>query len=137
MKASFVLSVLRLRDQSPTAQVDLRWRVSLPLIRRTLWPFQSCVVPFALVVGTRLTVLHQPPPQAGSLGLIMSIILSSGLCPTQVGALLRSSSRHRVAYADNVVYTWYDNGVEDITELDEALGSDDGENFDYDGNLDT
>ena len=67
----------------------------------------------------------------------MSIILSNGLQTTQVGALLRSSSRRRVAYADNMVYTWYDNGVEDITELDEALGSDDGENFDYDGNLDT
>ena len=33
---------------------------------------------------------------------------------------------------DNVVYTWYDNGVEDITELDEALGDDGSENFDYD-----
>ena len=67
----------------------------------------------------------------------MSIILSSGLRPTQVGALLRSSSWRRVAYADNIMYTWYDNGVEDITELDEALGDDDGENFDYNGNLDT
>ena len=35
------------------------------------------------------------------------------------------------------MYTWYDNGVEDITELDEALGDDDGEHFDYDSNLDT
>ena len=50
--------------------------------------------------------------------------------------MLRSLSWHRVTYANNVVYTWYDNGVEDITELDEVLGSDHGENFDYDGNLD-
>ena len=38
---------------------------------------------------------------------------------------------------DNTVYTWYNNTVEDIPELDEAMGSDDGETFDYNGNLDT
>ena len=37
---------------------------------------------------------------------------------------------------DNTVYTWYNNAVEDTPELDEVMGSDDGENFDYDGNLD-
>jgi len=38
------------------------------------------------------------------------------------------------------MWTFYDRGVEDIPELDEAIGEvmgeDDGEDFDYDGNLD-
>ena len=68
----------------------------------------------------------------------MSVILSNGLQPTLalVGALLWSPLHRRVQYADNTIYTWYDNVVEDILVLDEAMGSDDGETFDYDGNLD-
>jgi len=50
--------------------------------------------------------------------------------------LLRSGLRHRVGYADEVVWTFFDHGIEDFPELDEAMGEDDGENFDYDGNLD-
>jgi len=38
------------------------------------------------------------------------------------------------------VWTFYDRGIQDIPELDEAIGEamgeDEGENFDYDGNLD-
>ena len=58
----------------------------------------------------------------------------------QLDALLRSGLRHRVGYADEVVWMFYDQGIEDIPELDEAIGEamgeDDGEDFDYDGNLD-
>ena len=35
------------------------------------------------------------------------------------------------------MFMWFDNGVEEFADLDEVMGSDDGENFDYDGNLDT
>ena len=31
------------------------------------------------------------------------------------------------------MYTWYDNAVEDIPELDKGMGSDTGETFDFDG----
>ena len=48
--------------------------------------------------------------------------------------------RHTVRYADEDVWTFYDRGIQDIPELDEAIGEamgeDEGENFDYDGNLD-
>jgi len=43
-------------------------------------------------------------------------------------------------YIDEVVWMWYDNGIEDVPELDEVIrevmGEDDGENFDFDSNLD-
>jgi len=45
-----------------------------------------------------------------------------------------------VRYVDEDVWTFYDQGIEDIPELDEvigaAMGEDEGETFDYDGNLD-
>jgi len=45
-----------------------------------------------------------------------------------------------IQYVDEVVWTWYDNRVEDIPELDKAIGEvmgeDDGENFDFNSNLD-
>ena len=38
-----------------------------------------------------------------------------------------------IQYADEAVWMWYDNGVEDIPELDEVIGEvmgeDKGENF--------
>jgi len=47
---------------------------------------------------------------------------------------------HTVRYADEDARTSYDHGIEDILELDEAIGEamgeDDGEDFDFDGNLD-
>ena len=46
-------------------------------------------------------------------------------------------SFQRSLYLDDVTFTWFDNGVENFEDLDEAMGSDDGENFDFDGNLDT
>jgi len=42
-----------------------------------------------------------------------------------------------VYHNDHAVLTWYDNMVEEMPVLDEAMGIDDGENFDFDGNLDT
>ena len=43
-------------------------------------------------------------------------------------------------YMDEDVWVFYDHGIEDIPELDEAIGEamgeDDGEDFDFDGNLD-
>ena len=43
----------------------------------------------------------------------------------------------RSLYLDDVTFTWFNNGVEDLAGLDEMMGLDDGENFDYNGNLDT
>jgi len=43
-------------------------------------------------------------------------------------------------YMDDVVWTWYDNRIEDVPELDEAIGGamgeDNGENFNFNDNLD-
>jgi len=45
-----------------------------------------------------------------------------------------------VRYADEDIWTFYDYEIQDIPELDEAIGEamgeDEGEDFDYDGNLD-
>jgi len=45
-----------------------------------------------------------------------------------------------VQYLDEDVWTFYDHGIEDIPELDEviseAMGEDNGEDFDFNGNLD-
>ena len=51
--------------------------------------------------------------------------------------LLYDANRTITRYEDDTVVTWYDNGVEPVLEIEEAMGSDDGENFDFDGNLDT
>ena len=51
--------------------------------------------------------------------------------------LLQSSSRRTVHYDDDAVITLYDNMVEEVPWLEEAMGSDDGEDFNFDGNLDT
>ena len=38
---------------------------------------------------------------------------------------------------DDAVITWYDNMVEEVPWLEEGMGSDNGEDFDFNGNLDT
>ena len=63
--------------------------------------------------------------------------MSRGLRHSQVGELLRNRSFQRSLYLDDVTFTWFDNGVESFEDLDEAMGSDDSENFNYDGNLNT
>ena len=50
---------------------------------------------------------------------------------------MHDANRTITRYDDDTVVTWYDNGVEPVPEIEEAMGSDDGENFDFDGNLDT
>ena len=60
-----------------------------------------------------------------------------GLQHSQVGDLLRNRSFQCSLYLDDVTFTWFNNRVENFEDLDEAMGSDDGENFDFDGNLDT
>jgi len=45
-----------------------------------------------------------------------------------------------VRYVDEDVWMFYDQGIKDILELDEVIGEvmgeDEGENFDFDSNLD-
>ena len=60
-----------------------------------------------------------------------------GLQHSQVGELLRNRSFQCSLYLDDMTFMWFDNGVENFEDLDEAMGSDDGKNFDYNGNLDT
>ena len=50
--------------------------------------------------------------------------------------MLRNRSFQRSLYLDDVMFMWFDNGVENFKNLDEAMGSDDSKNFDFDGNLD-
>ena len=91
--------------------------------------------------GTTLTRLHlQPPPNGIQLiapQWVLSITMSRGLQHSQVGELLRNRSFQCSLYLDDVTFMWFDNGVEDFVDLDEAMGLDDGENFDFNGNLDT
>ena len=54
-----------------------------------------------------------------------------------VRRLLNHPNRVVTRYKDDMVFTYYDNMVELIPELEEAMGSDDGEIFDFDGNLNT
>ena len=63
--------------------------------------------------------------------------MSRGLQHSQVGELLWNRSFQCSLYLDDVTFTWFDNRVENFEDLDEAMGSDDGENFDFNGNLDT
>ena len=51
--------------------------------------------------------------------------------------MLRNRSFHHTLYLDDVTYTWFDNGAEEFLALDEAMGTDNGENYDFDSNLDT
>ena len=67
----------------------------------------------------------------------MSMMVARRLHRVQISQLLASSSRWVVYYDNHAVLTWYDNMVEEMPVLDEAMGIDDGENFDFDGNLDT
>ena len=60
-----------------------------------------------------------------------------GLQHSQVGELLRNRSFQCSLYLDDVTFTWFNNIVEEFVDLDEAMGSDDGKNFNYNGNLDT
>jgi len=63
--------------------------------------------------------------------------ISHWLQGVQVLNLLQNKSRCVVHYDDKSVVTWYNNMVELILELEEAMGSNDREDFDYDSNLDT
>ena len=63
--------------------------------------------------------------------------MSRGLRHSQVGELLQNRLFQHSLYLDDVTFTWFNNRVENFEDLDEAMGSDDGENFDFDGNLDT
>ena len=63
--------------------------------------------------------------------------MSRGLQHFQVGDLLWNRSFQRSLFLDDVTFAWFDNGVEEFVDLDEMMGSDNGENFDYDCNLDT
>jgi len=38
-------------------------------------------------------------------------------------------------YDDDTVFSWYDPGIGSILELEEVMGEDNGENYDFDGNL--
>ena len=51
--------------------------------------------------------------------------------------MLQSAPTHRIRYLDDTVVQYWDSGIADIPELDEAMGSDRGEDFDFDGNLNT
>ena len=104
--------------------------------------FQWCVESFGpqAVLVPVLTVF-QPPPANSTLIRLLSVTISHRLSGNgQIEALFRSGARHMVRYADEDVWTFYDHGVEDILELDEVIGEvmgkDDGEDFDFDGNLD-
>ena len=63
--------------------------------------------------------------------------MSRGLQSSQVGELLQDRSFQHTLYLDDVTFTWFNNGVEEFANLDKTMGLDDGENFDYDSNLDT
>ena len=67
----------------------------------------------------------------------MSMMVTHRLHQVQISQLLVSSSRRVVYYDNHAVLTWYNNMVEEMPVLDEAMGIDDGENFNFDGNLDT
>ena len=86
-------------------------------------------------------ILSQPPPAGSTLTRLLSVTISRRLSGDgQIAALFRSGMRHLVRYADEDIWTFYDYGIQDIPELDEAIGEamgeDEGEDFDYDGNLD-
>ena len=110
---------------------------------RMLSHFQWCVVQSALpsMEGTILTQLHLQPPPTGIQLItpqrVLSITMLRGLRHSQVEDLLRNKSFQCSLYLDDTTFTWFNNGVEEFTDLDEVMGSDDGENFDYNGNLDT
>ena len=94
-----------------------------------------------LVVFVLVLTMFQPLPVNSTLIRLLSVTISRRLSGDgQVEALFRSGLRHTVRYTDEDVWTFYDRGIEDILELDEvigeAMGEDDGENFDFDGNLD-
>jgi len=104
--------------------------------------FLWCVGSFGLpVVFVKVLILFQPPPANSTLTRLLSVTISRQLAGNnQIEALLRSGTRHMVRYVDEDVWTFYDQGIKDILELDEAIGAamgeDEGETFDYDGNLD-
>jgi len=82
-----------------------------------------------------------PPGKTPSAPSVLSIIISQRLSKNgQIEELFRSGLHHTVCYMDEDVMMFYDRGIKDIPELDEAIGEamgeDEGENFDYDGNLD-
>lgn len=85
--------------------------------------------------------LHlQPPPHGLQLiepRRVLLITMSRGLHSSQVGEMLRSRSFHRTLLLDDVMYTWFDNGIEEFSALDEVMGTDDGKDYDFDSNLDT
>ena len=65
---------------------------------------------------------------------VLSITMSRGLRHSQV---VWSRLFQRSIYMDDETFMWFDNGVENFEDLDEVMGLDDSENFDFDGNLDT
>jgi len=109
---------------------------------RILSLFPWCVESFGPPVEfAKVLTLSQPPPAHSTLTRLLSVTISHRLSEDhQIAALFRSGTRHMVQYADEDVWTFYDQGIEDIPELDEAIGvamgEDEGETFDYDGNLD-
>ena len=81
----------------------------------------------------------QPPPHGIQLIVhqrVLSVTMLRGLRHSQVGELLWHRLFQRSLYLDDVMFMWFDNGVENFEDSDEAMGSDDGENFDFNGNLD-
>ena len=63
--------------------------------------------------------------------------MKSGPDSTIVRRLLLHPNHVVTQYNDDLVFTWYDNMVEPILELEEVMGRDDYKIFDFDGNLDT
>ena len=49
---------------------------------------------------------------------------------------VKNRSFQRSLYLDDVTFMWFNNRVEEFADLDEAMGLDDGKNFNYDSNLD-
>ena len=108
------------------------------------------VVPLPVVCGVIWSsfnediILIQPHLQLPPHGLclitpcwVLSVTMSRGLRSSQVGELLRNRSFQHTVYLDDVTFTWFNNRVEEFADLDKAMGTDDGENFNYNGNLDT
>ena len=64
------------------------------------------------------------------------MLLSASMPQSQVLELLRTEPDNTHWYADEQVLMWIDNGVEEFLELDRAMGVDNGENYDFNSNLD-